>query len=95
MRVFKTIRSSRKVKDLCEEVAVLPGGTGSCYHQQAKEFQTKTQDADPGWLPFCTDLSFSSLWLLRPLERQTAILSEVKKLDRSKEGVTSLGKESS
>ena len=63
MRVFKTIRSSRKVKDLCEEVAVLPGGTGSCYHQQAKEFQTKTQDADPGWLPFCTDLSFSSLWL--------------------------------
>lgn len=86
---------SRKVKDLCEEVAVLPGGTSSCYHQQAKEFQTKTQDADPGWLPFCTDLSFSSLWLLRPLQRKTAILSEVKKLDRSKEGVTSLGKESS
>lgn len=61
---------------------MLPGGTGSCHHQQAKEFQTKTQDADPGWLPFCTDLSFSSLWLLRPLERKTAILSEVKKLDR-------------
>ena len=95
MSVFKTIRSSRKVKDLCEEVAVLPGGTGSCHHQQAQEFQTKTQDADPGWLPFCTDLSFSSLWLLRPLERKATILREVKKLDRSQEGVTSLGKESS
>lgn len=50
----------------------------------------KTQDADPGWLPFCTDLSFSSLWLL--ITREKKPIPEEVKIDRSKEGGYKPGK---
>lgn len=91
MCVFKTIRSSRKVKNLCERWLCCQVELAAVITSKPRSLN-KDSGCRPWVVAFCTDLSFFKPLATNATREKTAILSEVKKLDRSKEGVTSLGK---